>query len=225
MRITVPFLLLLAFTACSDAPKATPAAEAPKPAVVPDIYRVQLETTKGDIVLEVRKEWAPRAAERFHELVEAGYYDGTKFHRVLRGFVAQFGIHPNPKTGALWRELKFADEPVKLSNKRGTLAFAHSGPHTRAVQVFLNLRDNSAALDKQGFPAFAKIVEGMEIADKISFLYGETGTEGRGPRRHQSRTAGQSVSGTRLPAPGRHSQSDRPQREPVVVSSEAARVW
>lgn len=156
------------------------ASEAPKKAATPDVYRVRLETSKGDIVIEVKKEWSPRAAERFYALVDAKYYNGSKFHRVLRGFIAQFGIAPDPKQGALYRDLKFADEPVKLRNKRGTVSFAHSGPHTRAVQVFLNLRDNPA-LDQQSFPGFGKVVEGMDVADKISFLYGELSPKGSGP--------------------------------------------
>ncbi|HUQ95368.1 MAG TPA: peptidylprolyl isomerase [Bryobacteraceae bacterium] len=175
-----PALISVILSAC--APEAAPRkqSEAIKHLSTPDAYRVKLETSKGAMVIEVRKEWSPRAAERFYELVNAHYYDGTRFHRVIRGFVAQFGIHPDPKQGHLWRDLRFPDEPVKLSNKRGTVAFAHSGPHTRAVQVFLNLRDNPT-LDKQSFPAFGKVVEGMDVADRLAFLYGELAPRGSGP--------------------------------------------
>lgn len=178
--IAVALGIVLVLSGCGGESSEAKKAEAPKKVVLPDVYRVKLETTKGDIVIEVKKEWAPRAAERFHELVSAGYYDGSRFHRVIRGFIAQFGIHADPKQGALYRDLKFPDEPVVLGNKRGTVAFAHNGPHTRAVQVFLNLKDNST-LDKQSFPAFGKIVEGMDVADKISFLYGELAPKGAGP--------------------------------------------
>lgn len=173
---------MLLLTACGgpEPRKDTPAAAPAKKEPLPDRYHVRIETTKGDIVVEVRKEWSPRAAERFYELVNAHYYDGSKFHRVMRGFVAQFGIHPDPKMGALWRDLRFADEPVKLSNRRGTITFAHGGPHTRAVQVFFNLRDN-AVLDRQGFPAFGKVVSGMDVADKLAFVYGELAPKGAGP--------------------------------------------
>ncbi|MFN7935717.1 MAG: peptidylprolyl isomerase [Bryobacteraceae bacterium] len=174
------WIVLAVFLAsCGGAPEEKKAA-APRKILLPDVYRVKLETTKGEIVIEVKKEWAPRAAERFHELVSAGYYNDSRFHRVIRGFIAQFGIAGDPRQGALYRDLKFPDEPVVLGNKRGTVAFAHNGPNTRAVQVFLNLKDNSM-LDKQGFPAFGKIVEGMEVADKLSFLYGELAPKGAGP--------------------------------------------
>jgi peptidyl-prolyl cis-trans isomerase A (cyclophilin A) len=181
MRSNTWIVLSLIVAGCGDSQQAKKEAAPAKKAVMPDTYRVKLETSKGDIVVEVQKEWAPRAAERFYELVGAGYYNGTRFHRVMRSFVAQFGIAPDPKQGQLWRELKFADEPVKLGNKRGTLSFAHSGPHTRAVQVFINLKDNSVLLDKQSFPAFGKVVEGMEVADKLTFLYGDLAPKGAGP--------------------------------------------
>jgi len=173
--------MTLLLAGCGGAPESKKAADAPKRTQMPDTYRVKLDTTKGDIVIEVQKQWAPRAAERFWELTRAGYYDGSRFHRVMRNFVAQFGIAPDPKQGQLWRELKIPDEPLKLSNTRGTVAFAHSGPHTRAVQVFINLKDNSALLDKQSFPAFGKVVEGMDVASKLTFLYGDLAPKGAGP--------------------------------------------
>lgn len=180
MRSSRVVVIALCLAGCGGAPEAKKAAGAAKQAPMPDTYRVKLETGKGDIVIEVKKEWAPRAAERFYELVGVHYYDGSCFHRVIRGFIAQFGIAPDPKQGELWRELRMADEPVKLSNKRGTVSFAHNGPNTRAVQVFLNLRDNSP-LDKQSFPAFGKVVVGMDVADKLTFLYGELTPKGSGP--------------------------------------------
>jgi len=180
MRNSWWFAVTLLMAACGGGPEPVKNAEAQKKVLLPDAYRVKMETSKGDIVLEVRKEWAPRAAERFHELVAAGYYNDSRFYRVIRGSIAQFGIAGDPRQGALYRDLKFPDEPVVLGNKRGTVAFAHSGPNTRAVQVFLNLRNNSM-LDKQGFPAFGKVVEGMDVADKLSFLYGELAPKGAGP--------------------------------------------
>jgi peptidyl-prolyl cis-trans isomerase A (cyclophilin A) len=176
--IVILYGLLLA--ACGGAPAGKKAAEAPKPPPMPDSYRAKLETSKGDIVVEVKKEWAPRAAERFYELVQAGYYNQSRFHRVIRGFVAQFGIHADPRQGQIWRDLRFPDEPMKLGNRRGTLSFAHNGPHTRSVQVFINLKDNRA-LDKQSFPAFGRVVEGMDVAANLSFLYGELAPRGAGP--------------------------------------------
>lgn len=173
-------LTFLFLTSCGSTPEPPKQTAVPKKKELPATYRVKLETTKGDIVIEVKKEHAPRAAERFYELVTAGYYNNSRFHRVIRGFIAQFGIHADPKQGALYRDLKFPDEPVILKNKRGTIAFAHNGPHTRAVQVFFNLKNNPA-LDQQSFPAFGTIVEGLDVADKISFLYGELAPKGAGP--------------------------------------------
>lgn len=170
----------LALAGCSEAPAPRKKAEAVKPPPMPDVYRVKLETNRGDIIVEVKKEWAPRAAERFYELVNVGYYNEARFYRVIRNYVAQFGIHRDPKQGELWRELRFPDEAVKLGNKKGTLSFAQSGPNTRNVQVFINLKDN-APLDKQGFPAFGRIVEGMDAAEKLNFVYGELQPKGGGP--------------------------------------------
>mgnify|MGYP000885095744 CR=1 FL=1 len=81
------WIVLAVFLAsCGGAPEEKKAA-APRKILLPDVYRVKLETTKGEIVIEVKKEWAPRAAERFHELVSAGYYNDSRFHRVICGFI------------------------------------------------------------------------------------------------------------------------------------------
>lgn len=179
-RNRILLAIILTAAGCSEAPQPKPKAEAPRPAPMPDVYRVKLETNKGDIVFEVRKEWAPRAAARFYELVTTGYYDGSRFHRVIRNYFAQFGIHRDPKMSQLWRELRFPDEPVKKSNKKGSMSFAQLGPNTRNVQVFLNLKDN-VDLDKQGFPAFAQVVEGMDVAERLYSSYGELQPKGGGP--------------------------------------------
>jgi len=142
-----------------------------KPA--PAEFKVKLETTKGDIVLRVVRDWAPKGADRFHALVKGGLYDDTRFYRVVNKFVAQWGYHGDPKVSAKWLEAKIDDDPVKKKNVRGTVAFAKGGPNTRTVSVFLNLKDNDA-LDKQGFAPFAEVVEGMEIADKLHSGWGNT---------------------------------------------------
>jgi len=80
----------------------------------------------------------------------------------------------------MWREYFIIDDPAKQKNVRGTLAFAQSGPNTRAVEVFINLADN-AVLDEQGFVPFARIVSGAEVPDKLYSGYGELGPEGKGP--------------------------------------------
>ena len=164
--------LAVALTACSK--------PAPKAIVVPDVYRAKFETTKGDFVVEVTRAWAPRGADRFHELLRMYYFDEGRFFRVLPGFIAQFGIHKDFDVHAKWRELVIADDPSKEKNLRGTLTFAQSGPNTRATEVFINLKDNPD-LDDQGFTPFGKIVEGVDIIDTLYSGYGELGPKGKGP--------------------------------------------
>jgi peptidyl-prolyl cis-trans isomerase A (cyclophilin A) len=138
---------------------------------------VRLDTTKGEVIVETVREWAPRGADRFFELVNEGFYDGSRFYRVLRGFAAQFGISKDPKQNELWRQLLLPDDPVKQSNRRGYLAFATRGPSTRATQVFVNLKNNSN-LDSKGFAPFARVVEGLDNVDKLYAGYGEVMTLG-----------------------------------------------
>ena len=139
----------------------------------PDVCQVRLETTKGLIVLEVRRAWAPNGVDRFYNLVRAGYYDDTAIFRIREGVFAQFGIHGDPAVAQRWRGRTIPDDPRVLSNVRGTVAFAFKIPNGRATQVFINLRDNSAAFDAEPFVPFARIVEGMEVADALYAAYGE----------------------------------------------------
>ena len=146
-------------------------------AQAPDTYRVKLTTTKGDIVIEVTREWAPLGADRFYNLVRAGFYSDAAFFRVLPGFVAQFGISAHPEVSAAWKTARIKDDPVKESNARGTLCFATAGPNTRTTQLFINYGDNSR-LDGLGFAPFGKITEGMEVADMIFAGYRESPDQG-----------------------------------------------
>jgi len=150
---------------------------APK-VVVPEVFRVHFETSQGDFTVEVNRAWAPHGADRFHELVRTRYYDDARFFRVLKGFIAQFGVHRDFDVHATWRKMFIVDDPPQEKNLRGTLAFAKSGPNTRATEVFINLADN-AALDEQGFVPFGKIVDGIEVIDKIYSGYGEMRPEGK----------------------------------------------
>jgi cyclophilin family peptidyl-prolyl cis-trans isomerase len=139
----------------------------------PDVSRVRLETTKGIIRPEMRREWAPHGVDRFYNLVRNGYYDNTAIFRVRAGFWAQFGINSDPKVAGVWRTRHIPDDPRVLSNVRGTLAFAFKDPNGRTTQVFINLRDNSASHDKEPFAPIAKVIEGMEVADAFYSDYGE----------------------------------------------------
>jgi len=150
--------------------KATVKAPAPTPPKGPGKYRVKFETTKGDFVVEVTRASAPIGADRFHEAVTGGFYNGCGFFRVLPGFMAQFGINGDPAVQRKWRMSYIKDDPVKESNVRGTITFATAGPNTRTAQLFINYGNNSR-LDRMGFAPFGKIVTGMEVVDKINSKY------------------------------------------------------
>lgn len=156
-RWLTPSILLCAACSMSPSPSAapTPAAE----------FKVKLETSKADVTVRVVRAWAPRGADRFRELVEAGFYDGARFFRVVPGFVVQFGIAADPAVTKKW-DRAFPDDPVLEGNKRGRLVFATAGPDTRTTQLFINYKDN-LRLDKMGFSAFAEVVDGMAVVDSI----------------------------------------------------------
>ena len=142
-------------------------------ATAPDVFKAKFDTTKGAFVIEVHRDWSPAGADRFYALVKNGYYDGVKFFRVIPGFVVQWGIHGDPAIASRWLQSKIKDEPVKESNRRGYVTYAMGGPNTRSVQVFINLQDNSQSLDSQWFAPFGKIVEGMDVVEKLNGEYGD----------------------------------------------------
>ena len=149
--------------------------------------KINFETTKGTIVIEITEEWAPIGAKRFTELVSSGFYDGAKFFRVLPDFVVQFGLPADPKTAPQVSNLK--DDPVTQTNAKGTITFATAGPGTRTSQVFINLADNKR-LDGMGFAPFGKVIEGMDIVEKLYSGYGEGAPYGHGPDQGRVRTHG-----------------------------------
>jgi peptidyl-prolyl cis-trans isomerase A (cyclophilin A) len=146
----------------------------------PAAYKARLDTSKGVVVIEVRRDWAPNGADRFYNLVKNGFYDNARFFRVISGFMVQFGINGDPKLSAPWRAATIKDDPVKQSNKRGFITFATSGPDSRTTQVFINFGDNGG-LDGQGFAPFGRVLSGMEVVDQLFNEYGEGAPRGRGP--------------------------------------------
>lgn len=138
----------------------------------PDVCKVRLETSKGNFIIELHRDWAPLGADRFYNLVRVGFFDGSRFFRIRAGFIAQFGIPGNPAVAAVWRDEAIRDDPNRQSNTRGTIAYAMTGPNTRTTQLYINLSDN-ARLDSEGFAPIGKVVEGMEIVDKLYAGYGE----------------------------------------------------
>ncbi len=146
----------------------------------PATYKVRFDTSKGPFVIQVNRSWAPHGADRFYNLVKHGFYDNDRFFRVISGFMVQFGINGDPRVSARWQDANIPDDPVKASNKRGTITFATAGPNTRTTQVFINFADN-AGLDGQGFAPFGQVVSGMKVVDSINAEYGEGAPRGRGP--------------------------------------------
>lgn len=147
----------------------------------PDLYKVKVTTSEGPFVIEVHKDWAPKGADRFYNLVDIGFYSDTRFFRAIDGFMVQWGISGYPEVSAAWSEAKIDDDEVKQSNTRGMVTFATAGKDTRTTQVFINFKDNSN-LDPMGFSPFGKVVEGMDVVDKLHKGYGEGAPRGRGPR-------------------------------------------
>jgi peptidyl-prolyl cis-trans isomerase A (cyclophilin A) len=139
----------------------------------PARYRVRLETSKGAIVIQVTRAWAPHGADRFYELVRGGYYNQARFFRVVAGRWAQFGIAGDPALARRWRRRTIPDDPPREPDRRGTVAFAFAVPNGRTTQVFINLRDNSRLLDREGFAPFGKVVAGMSVAGRLYAGYGE----------------------------------------------------
>ncbi len=146
----------------------------------PESFRVRLLTTQGDVVIQVNREWSPRGADRFFNLVEAGYYDGIRIHRVVSGFQGEFGVHADPNVSVAWRRAFLVDDTVRVSNTRGRVTFAKARPDSRTVQVFINLRDNPG-LDADWFAPFGEVVEGMDVADSFYGGYGDDPPWGQGP--------------------------------------------
>lgn len=135
--------------------------------------QVRLDTSKGPVVIQVHRAWAPHGADRFHELVTSGYFDDSRFFRVVKGQWAQFGINGDPKTAARWRERTIPDDPKGQSVTRGRVAFAFAVPNGRTTQIYIALKDLSDPQDAQGFVPFGEVVEGMDVADALNSEYGE----------------------------------------------------
>jgi len=138
----------------------------------PALSTIVFETSKGRIVFEMRREWAPHGADRFYNLVRHGFYDGARFFRVRPATWIQFGIPGDPTIAQRWRARTIPDDPLREPNVRGTMAFAFRDPNGRSTQAFINLRDNRETHDKEFVP-FARVIEGMDVADTLYAGYGE----------------------------------------------------
>lgn len=145
--------------------------------------RIKLQTSQGDIVIELNAEKAPKTTENFISYVRDGFYDGTVFHRVINNFMVQGGgFEPGMKQ-------KQAGKPIEneanngLKNDRYTVAMARtSDPHSASAQFFINVADNdflnhtAPTTNGWGYAVFGKVVEGTEVVDKIKGV--KTGSRG-----------------------------------------------
>ncbi|HBY61740.1 MAG TPA: peptidylprolyl isomerase [Solibacterales bacterium] len=176
LRSLAPVLAAALLLAACGTPSGTKKkAEPSKPAdQAPAEFKVKFETSKGEFVVHVHRDWAPRGADRFYELVKSGFYDDSRFFRVIKEYVAQFGLAKDPKLSQLYAKSQIADDPVMKSNMKGRVSFAKAGPSSRTSQVFISLRNNRA-LDEQGFAPFGEVISGMESVEKLHYGYGDYG--------------------------------------------------
>ncbi len=166
----------------------------------PETFDVKFDTTRGDFVVRVHRKWAAEGADRFYNLVRVGYYDNVAFFRVLKGFVVQFGIHGEPVVNAAWREATIEDDPVVESNKRGYVSFAKSStPASRTTQVFVNLANTNAFLDRDGFAPFGEVVDGMDVVDALYSGYEDGPPRGSGPEQSKIQSQGNAYLESQFP--------------------------
>ena len=182
--LAVSAAVSLALTGCSS-PDESKKGSAPKPAPkaekTPDVFQAVFDTSKGKVAIEVHRDWAPIGVDHFYSLIQTGYYDGVRFFRVTHNYV-QFGINGDPTTNGLWSTARLPDDKVKVkqSNVKGTLSFAHLGANSRTTQLFFNMKNNKD-LDKQGFAPIGKVIEGMDVVERLYSSYGEMAPRGQGP--------------------------------------------
>ena len=172
------FTASLALTAflCACSKPQTGAAES-KPA--PPQYKVRMQTTKGDIVILVHRDWAPNGADHFYELTNRRFFDDNRFFRCVPKFIVQWGMNGDPEVNGRWANITIKDDPPKVSNKVGTVVFAAtSEPNSRSTQLFINLGDNSKTLDSQNFTPFGEVIQGMENVMNINMEYREEPQQG-----------------------------------------------
>lgn len=181
MRLGILMVAALALAGCGgEAPKQAAAPKKTVPVVMPEVWKARIETTQGPVVIEVKKAWAPKGAERFWKLIATGFFDDSRFYRVRPGFIVQFGMAGDPVVNSMMGSTSIDDDPFMERNAKGTVAFAQLGKNTRSTQVYINLKDN-AELDRAKFVPFGRVVEGMDAVEKLYGGYGEWSPPGRGP--------------------------------------------
>jgi peptidyl-prolyl cis-trans isomerase A (cyclophilin A) len=145
----------------------------------PATYKAAFDTSVGKFVITVHRAWAPNGADRFYNLVKNGFYDETRFFRVVPDFMVQFGISGDPAIASPWQNASVKDDPsTGHSNTKGFVSFATRGPNTRTTQIFINYANN-AGLDKQGFTPFGEVTTGMDVVEKITSQYAQKPDQGQ----------------------------------------------
>jgi len=138
-------------------------------------------TSQGEFRLELFEDKAPITTGNFIKLAESGYYNNLIFHRVIDGFMVQFGFSSDPQVNMVWKDQSIMDDKVTQTNDPGMLTFANRGPNTRSTQFFINTGHNTV-LDDQGFAPIGKVLgDGMEVVAKLYSGYGEGAPRGSGP--------------------------------------------
>jgi cyclophilin family peptidyl-prolyl cis-trans isomerase len=138
----------------------------------PDTVLVDIATTRGPITVMLRRAWAPHGVDRVYNLARAGYYDDSRFYRVVDGYIAQFGLAGDPAVARPWTRQTLPPDARRVSNARGTVSFAQYKRDDRTTTLFINLRDNPH-LDALGFAPIGRVVRGMAAADRLYARYGE----------------------------------------------------
>src|SRR6185295_5500003 len=153
-------------------------------AKAPAVFLAKLNTTKGPILIRVTKSWSPFGADRFYNLVRAGFFTDAPFFRVVKDFMAQFGIPARPDVANVWDDKTIFDERPIQSNKRGMLSYgmASGVKNSRTTQIFINTKNNDF-LDSMGFAPFGEVIEGMDVVDMLYSGYGENSNDQEGIRR------------------------------------------
>lgn len=139
---------------------------------LPSYPRVLLETTEGNILLELDSRRAPLTVRHFLGLVEDGHFDGTIFHRVIANFMIQAGGYNRDLESRETDDTLVNESGNGLTNLRGSVAMARTNePHSANAQFFINVADNGALnprADRWGYAVFGSVIEGMDIVDKIA---------------------------------------------------------
>jgi len=184
--LAAPFAAI-SFADAQQAPPQTPPAQQSAPSAppltnpaaftetAPAEFVARFDTTAGAFTAKVHRDWAPNGADRFYNLVKAGFYDQCRIFRVVPGFVMQFGINGNPQISQAWANATIPRDRARISNTRGRITFAMTAIVTsRSTQVFINFDDNSRKLDLDGFAPFGEVTQGMALLDRVYDKYGES---------------------------------------------------